>query len=739
MFSPTLGRTPRGRLKMIAAFGATIALVLGGALVVLTSATAAVAATTCPVQEDFKEYKYSKMIPAQQEVKHQESRWYRTYSGPKEIFGATWTGTTPTRTPGVWGAVPASLNPPGANSIPANGTVSGGNYNLPQDSDLDTPGIQPWQYRYQTPNGGIQWYPSETGWATQAQFNNAANVDIGYSGNGWQVDDSRWVIDQAASPAKEIFYVTGGTTTDDNTDANWTEDVNPAGYTKIAERDSTRTVQGPCPPPQYGTCAATAGPTAVYEATAVSRGFSQTFQRDSGSLTWDGTGIVFNTPLGNDKITFGLTSSSFQIPLSQLTALAYTIDHLANGSIASQRLSFNVPVDVNGAAAGGFTTIVVEPVYNGMSYDGFQAGNAIVWSSNAIPGFPNRDTFKSWKFLLEQNPDAVLAGQILVNQGGGNAGLSDRLTSLTVGNLATCTTYTFQTDTRVTPVLSFTPGTCQAKGTVDATPTAQYTWTTSGPESARVYTAVPVPGVVLTQTTFRPYDLRQTNYRDPECQPEFTFVYECTANGLHVKLTFTNNSRWPRWPDYHFTGDGVVAKNAGSGDYYMAVRVEPGETKVIWDFTFPEDYNGKTVTIQYQDILGAERNIDTAKVELTLSTNCADDLVVDPPKPKVNAPTCQVGGSLGDLNGGVLDRAFAGPGTYTVTYTAPVGQVYATGKTVSYTLKVDPKLTGLVCGQLPNTGSDASVIGATGLALLALGGIGVAAGRIRRLGSLPTA
>lgn len=213
-------------------------------------------------EESHQEYKYSKLIPAQDEVKHKEYRWKRNYSGPKEINGATWNGSSWDRTPGTWGAVPAHLNPPGANSIAATGTVPGGTYGLPNDSNLNAPGNQAWEYRYQTPDGGTQWFPSSTGWATQAEFDNAALTDIGYSGNGWQVADSKWVIDQEASPAKTVYYLTGGGQSDTNTNVNWTEETPSAPWTKIDERKVidkaawTETVYGPCPP-ELEECTAT--------------------------------------------------------------------------------------------------------------------------------------------------------------------------------------------------------------------------------------------------------------------------------------------------------------------------------------------------------------------------------------------------------------------------------------------------------------------------------------------------
>ena len=200
----------------------------------------------------------------------------------------------------------------------------------------------------------------------------------------------------------------------------------------------------------------------------------------------------------------------------------------------------------------------------------------------------------------------------------------------------------------VTPSLVFTPGTCQATGTVTPTASDDYTWEFSGPASARIVTFSAVGNVTLTQTVFGPYDVRQTDWNDPACQPEFTFVEQCTTDGLFVELSYTNNSKWDRWPDYSFTGDTKVPTDYGSGPTWNTVKVTPGETKVIWSYTFPEDYNGGTVDVWYQDILGAERDIDTAKVTVTLDTDCAEPL----PNTSTSDNTDEVCVAPGDVEGG---------------------------------------------------------------------------------------
>lgn len=209
--------------------------------------------------------------------------------------------------------------------------------------------------------------------------------------------------------------------------------------------ETTITLTGDCtpppPPPSFGSCPTPTQTVNVYQDTAAAQGIGTTFTRDNGTLVWDGASWIFSTPGSNDKITFGLTSTDFAIPLSELTALSFEGVLVHEGSDPRQIVSFNIPADVNGSAPGGFTTIVVEAVYNGGSFDAFMGGDAIVWSSNAVNGFPNRDTFKSWKFFLEQNPNTMLGAQVLLNQGGGNAGLVTQVTSFTAGNSEECIKY----------------------------------------------------------------------------------------------------------------------------------------------------------------------------------------------------------------------------------------------------------------------------------------------------------
>lgn len=145
----------------------------------------------------------------------------------------------------------------------------------------------------------------------------------------------------------------------------------------------------------------------------------------------------------------GLTTDKYAgMQLSAITNISYYA-YRDDASTANpvQYPALNVEIDVNGADAGGSTTLVYEPEYNKSQQtpttDTWQLWNAgdetIWWSSNAIPGAPNRDTFVTLTEIKEQNPQAVV-GKVGVNQGGGNAGLTGAVDGLSVND----DTYNFE-------------------------------------------------------------------------------------------------------------------------------------------------------------------------------------------------------------------------------------------------------------------------------------------------------
>lgn len=161
------------------------------------------------------------------------------------------------------------------------------------------------------------------------------------------------------------------------------------------------------------------------------------------------------TPTGADKATL-FNFDHIGTPLADVDKIGYSTYRTA-GEL-QQVAALNIQVDVNGAAPGGFTTLVFEPVYNTdqgvvtsgvwQTWDAYNGGQAIWWSSNAIPSAPNRDTFVSWDTIVAANPDAVIVGGFGINQGSGNNALTTAADNLSLGydedDEAVCVTYDFE-------------------------------------------------------------------------------------------------------------------------------------------------------------------------------------------------------------------------------------------------------------------------------------------------------
>ena len=155
-----------------------------------------------------------------------------------------------------------------------------------------------------------------------------------------------------------------------------------------------------------------------------------------------------STPTGADKGTL-FNFDYVGTDLDDVDAMSYWTYRSAGS--AQQVAALNLQVDVNGTdTAGGFTTLVFEPVYNTgqgavvsaqwQDWDALNGGNAIWWSSNPIPGAPNRDTFVPWNTILASNPDAVIVGGVGINQGSGNPALTTAVDAFNFDG----TTYDFE-------------------------------------------------------------------------------------------------------------------------------------------------------------------------------------------------------------------------------------------------------------------------------------------------------
>jgi len=157
------------------------------------------------------------------------------------------------------------------------------------------------------------------------------------------------------------------------------------------------------------------------------------------------------TPLATDKVTL-FNYDHIGTRLAAIDQIAYsTYRDPASTANPVQLPSINIEVDYNGAAPGGFTTLVFEPVYN-PDQGPIQAGvwqewdgdAGIWWSTRPINGVCAFTCYVSWDDIVAANPDAVILGGFGVNQGSGNGGLIAATDALTLGYSGETVIYDFE-------------------------------------------------------------------------------------------------------------------------------------------------------------------------------------------------------------------------------------------------------------------------------------------------------
>jgi len=157
------------------------------------------------------------------------------------------------------------------------------------------------------------------------------------------------------------------------------------------------------------------------------------------------------TPLATDKGTL-FNFDHVGTRLADINAISYaTYREGTSTATAGQLPSINIQVDANGAAPGGFTTLVFEPIYNpsqGSIQDNvwqtWNAFNGIWWSTRDINGVCANTCYVSWHDIVAANPDATILGGFGVNQGSGNGGLFAATDALTLGVGGMSWTYNFE-------------------------------------------------------------------------------------------------------------------------------------------------------------------------------------------------------------------------------------------------------------------------------------------------------
>lgn len=167
----------------------------------------------------------------------------------------------------------------------------------------------------------------------------------------------------------------------------------------------------------------------------------------------EGTGsLELVTPSPADKVTL-FNFDYHNTPLDDFTALGYHT--FRTTGTADQLPSLNVTIDYNGpAVAGGFATLVFEPVYNPaqgpvtsgvwQDWDAILGGNAIWWSTRPFGTVCAVACYVTWNQILAAAPQATILGGIGINQGSGGAALTAATDAFLVGVNSNNTTFDFE-------------------------------------------------------------------------------------------------------------------------------------------------------------------------------------------------------------------------------------------------------------------------------------------------------
>jgi hypothetical protein len=162
--------------------------------------------------------------------------------------------------------------------------------------------------------------------------------------------------------------------------------------------------------------------------------------------------LELKTTTGNDKV-FLFNYDHVGTELADINKISYSTYRETGNN--QQVAALNIQVDFNGPnVAGGFTTLVFEPVYNTdqgpvvsgvwQDWDAYNGGAAKWWSTRDIPGVCAFDCFVKWEDIVAANPDATILGGFGVNQGSGNSNLTTNVDALSIGTEANCVTYDFE-------------------------------------------------------------------------------------------------------------------------------------------------------------------------------------------------------------------------------------------------------------------------------------------------------
>jgi hypothetical protein len=155
--------------------------------------------------------------------------------------------------------------------------------------------------------------------------------------------------------------------------------------------------------------------------------------------------LRLSTADGNEKV-FLFNYDHIGTKLADVDDISYSTYRSAGS--AQQVAALNAVIDFNGPnVAGGFATLVFEPVYNtdqgpvvNGEWQSWNADEGRWWSTRVMPGVCAFDCFVPWDDIIASNPEAFVSEGVGVNQGSGNAGLTTNVDAFTFD----ATTYDFE-------------------------------------------------------------------------------------------------------------------------------------------------------------------------------------------------------------------------------------------------------------------------------------------------------
>lgn len=222
-------------------------------------------------------------------------------------------------------------------------------------------------------------------------------------------------------------------------DAGLSASITGSGVVVVTEDDISRQAEGTPPADEWVLYARNAGTGAFVAGPAAP-------PLGVGSLN-------LQTPTGSDKV-YLFNYEQVGTRLADIDAMGYSTYRTAGSPV--QVSSINIEIDRTGGAftAGDYAVLVFEPVYNTdqgalvdgawQSWDAYNGGAAIWWSSRAIPGVCAFSCFVTWDTIVANNPDATILGGFGVNQGSGNPALNANVDALRLGASGQTVTYDFE-------------------------------------------------------------------------------------------------------------------------------------------------------------------------------------------------------------------------------------------------------------------------------------------------------